>query len=41
MIEQLKQRLAEHFGYASFEQMDTADRSIAEWIIENYKISEK
>lgn len=30
-----KQRLAEHFGYKSFDDMDTTDRSIAEWIEKN------
>lgn len=41
MIEQLKQQLAEAFGYKHFADMDTSDRSMVEWIIANYKISEK
>ncbi len=32
-----KQQLAEHFGYKSFDEMDTAEQSIAEWI-ENYVV---
>jgi hypothetical protein len=30
-----KQKLAEHFGYKSFDELNTAERSVAEWIEKN------
>lgn len=32
--EEIKQKLADYFGYSSFEEMDTSDRSIAEKVLE-------
>lgn len=34
----LQKKLAEDFGYENFEDMDTAERSIFYWCIENRKL---
>lgn len=37
-MNKIKQAFAEHFGYKSFESMDTSDQRAFEWCVENKKL---